>query len=129
MNRAIIKTENAPAPVGTYNQAVTIDAGKLIFTAGQISIDPKTGELVKGDIKTQARLVLNNLKAILEEAGTSMDNMIKTTVFMLDLKYFSEVNEVYKEFFPENPPARSAVQVSGLPMGVDIEIEGIALIL
>ena len=129
MSRTVLKTDKAPAPVGAYNQGVVIDGGKLLYTAGQIAIDPATNELVQEDIKTQTRLVLNNLKAILEEAGTTMENMVKLTVFMTDLGNFAAVNEVFTEFFSEdNAPARSAFQVSALPKGLDIEIEGIALI-
>lgn len=129
MGRNIVRTDNAPAPVGTYNQAAYMDAGKILFTAGQIAIDPKTNEVVLGDIKEQTRLVLNNLKAILDASGSSMDNLLKLTVFMTDLGDFSSVNEVFEEFFPETPPARSAVEVSALPKNVNIEIEGIAVIL
>ena len=129
MSRKVFITDKAPTPVGTYNQGIIVDGGKLLYTAGQISIDPATNELVQGDVETQTRLVLNNLKAIVEEAGTSMENMIKLTVFMTDLQHFATVNEVFKEFFSEdNAPARSAFQVSALPKGLDVEIEGIALI-
>ncbi len=127
MTRKIIRTDKAPAPVGTYNQAVEV-SGKLLFTAGQISINPETNEVIKGEIKEQTRLCLNNIKGILEASGTSMDSLVKLTVFMIDLSNFAAVNEVFAEFFPENPPARSAVEVSGLPKGLDIEIEGIASI-
>ncbi|MFC1553899.1 Rid family detoxifying hydrolase [candidate division KSB1 bacterium] len=126
--RKVIQTNSAPAPVGTYNQGIVIDPGKLLFTAGQIAIDPKTNEVVAGNVETQTRLVLNNLKEVLLAAGTDMENMVKVTVFMTDLQHFATVNEVFTEFFPENPPARSAFQVSALPKGVDIEIEGVALI-
>lgn len=126
MTREVIKTDKAPAPVGTYNQGIIV-SGKMIFTAGQIAIDPATNEVVKGDIREQTRLALSNLKAILEEAGTSMDNMVKATVFMVNLGDFATVNEVFAEFF-NSPPARSAFEVSALPKGLDIEIEGIAVI-
>ncbi|MFC1477426.1 RidA family protein [candidate division KSB1 bacterium] len=128
MSRRVIKTEMAPAPVGTYSQGIAIDGGRLLFTAGQIPLNPETNELIDGNIKEQTRLVLNNLKGVIEAAGSTMANCVKLTVFMLDLKNFAAVNEVFQEFFPENPPARSAVQVSGLPKGADIEIEGIALL-
>jgi len=126
--RTVIKTEKAPAPVGTYNQGIIIEGGKLLFTAGQIAINPGTNEVVQGDIRTQTRLVLQNLREVLRAAGTDMRNMAKVTVFMTDLKHFGTVNEVFEEFFPDEPPARSAFQVSALPKGVDIEIEGVALI-
>jgi len=128
MARVVIKTEKAPAPVGTYNQGIVVEGGKLLFTAGQIPINPATNELIDGDIREQTRLVLENLKAVLEAAGTDMNHMIKATVFMADLKDFVVVNEVFKEFFTEDPPARSAFQVSALPKGAEIEIEGIAQI-
>jgi 2-iminobutanoate/2-iminopropanoate deaminase len=126
--RTVIRTSKAPAPVGTYNQGIIADGFKLVFTSGQIAIDPERNEVIKGDVATQTRLVLNNVKAILQAAGTDMDKLVKVTVFMTDLQYFGMVNEVFKEFFQDNPPARSAVQVSALPKGVDVEIEGIAVI-
>ena len=125
---SIVKTDKAPLPVGTYNQGVVTGSAKLLYTAGQIPIDPKTNEVINGDIREQTRLVLSNLRAVVQAAGSDMDNMVKLTVFMIDLQHFSIVNEVFKEFFPDDPPARSAVEVSGLPKGVDIEIEGIAAI-
>lgn len=125
---AIVKTDKAPLPVGTYNQGIITDTKKLLYTAGQIAIDPKTNEVIDGDIRDQTKLVLNNLQEVLKAAGTEMSNMIKLTVFMVDLQHFSTVNEVFKEFFPNDPPARSAVEVSALPKGVDIEIEGIAAV-
>jgi len=128
MTRTVILTDKAPAPVGTYSQGIVVDSGKLLYTAGQIPIDPAANELVLGTVEEQTRLVLNNLKCVLEAAGTNMRHMIKVTVFMKDLKHFATVNEVFLEFFPEEPPARSAVQISELPKGVDIEIEGIAII-
>ncbi|KPK96379.1 hypothetical protein AMJ80_00340 [bacterium SM23_31] len=126
--RTVLKTEKAPAPVGTYNQGIIIEGGKLLFTAGQIAIDPGTNEVIHGDVRTQTRLVLQNLREVLRAAGTDMSNMVKVTVFMTDLKHFGTVNEVFEEFFPDEPPARSAFQISALPKGVDIEIEGIAFI-
>lgn len=128
MSRTVIKTETAPAPVGTYNQGIIVEAGKLLFTAGQISINPANNEVIMGNVREQTKLVLENLRQVLLAAGTDMDKMVKLTVFMTDLSHFATVNEVFQEFFPENPPARSAVQVSALPKGVDVEIEGIALV-
>jgi len=128
MTRKVVKTDKAPAPVGTYNQGIIAEGGRFLFSAGQIAIDPSTNEVVKGDIRTQTRLVLKNLEQVLRASGTDMNNMVKVTVFMTDLQYFAIVNEVFQEFFPVDPPARSAIQVSALPKGVDIEIEGIALI-
>ena len=124
----IVKTDKAPLPVGTYNQGIITDSNKLLYTAGQIAIDPKTNEVIDGDVRDQTRLVLKNLREVLKAAGTEMSNMIKLTVFMVDLQHFNTVNEVFKEFFPNDPPARSAVEVSALPKGVDIEIEGIAAV-
>jgi 2-iminobutanoate/2-iminopropanoate deaminase len=124
--RTVIATDQAPAAVGPYSQAVR--AGKFVFTAGQIPMDPITGKLVGGDIQAQTRRVLQNVQAVLEAAGASLSNVIKVTVFLLDMGNFKAMNEVYAEFFTENPPARSAVQAAALPLGVDIEIEAIALI-
>ena len=123
--RTVVATDQAPAAVGPYSQAIR--AGKLVFTAGQIPIDPATGNLVEGDIQVQTRRVLQNLQAVLEAADTSMAKVVKTTVFLQDMGNFQAMNAVYAEFFPENPPARSAVQAAALPLGVDIEIEAVAL--
>ena len=124
--RTVVATDQAPAAVGPYSQAIR--AGKLVFTAGQIPIDPATGKLVEGDIQVQTRRVLQNVQAVLEAAGTSLRNVVKTTVFLQDMGDFKAMNAVYAEFFAEDPPARSAVQAAALPLGVDIEIEAIALI-
>jgi 2-iminobutanoate/2-iminopropanoate deaminase len=123
--RTVVATDQAPAAVGPYSQAIHV--GKLVFTAGQIPIDPATGKLVEGDIQVQTRRVLQNLQAVLEAAGTSLANVVKTTVSLQDMGDFKAMNAVYAEFFPENPPARSAVQAAALPLGVDIEIEAVAL--
>jgi len=122
--KQVVYSRNAPAPVGPYSQAIVI--GHLVFTAGQIAIDPATGELVQKDIKAQTRQVLKNLAAVLEAAGTDLDHVVKTTVFLKRMEDFPYMNEVYAEFFPENPPARSAVEVSRLPKDVLVEIECIA---
>lgn len=124
MTKQTVHTTNAPQPVGAYSQAVK--TGNLLFVSGQIPIDPDNGELVQGTFKERARQVLNNIKNIVEAAGTDMNNVVKTTVFLTDLSNFAEVNEVYSEFFVSDPPARAAVQVSKLPLGADIEIECIA---
>jgi len=126
MKRGIIYTKNAPNAVGPYSQAVKTD--NLVFTAGQVALDPATGQVVEGGIEEQTRQVLTNLKAVLEAAGAGLDTVTKTTVFLLDMGEFSAMNGVYAEFFPENPPARSAVQVAALPLGVRVEIEAIALV-
>lgn len=124
MTKIVISTQNAPAPVGAYNQAIV--TGNLIFVSGQIPLDPATGELIEGDFKARCKRVLDNLAAIVESAGSSKDKIVKTTVFLTDLSKFAEVNETYAEFFKSDPPARAAVEVSKLPLGVDIEIECIA---
>jgi 2-iminobutanoate/2-iminopropanoate deaminase len=126
MSKRIIKTERAPAAIGPYSQAIV--ANGFVFVSGQIPLDPHTGQLVQGDIQAQARQCLENLKAILEAAGTTMDKLVKVTVFAKDLKDFQAINRVYAEYFKENPPARSFVEVSRLPRDAAIEIEGIALL-
>ena len=123
--RTVIRTENAPSAVGTYSQGIS--TGNIIFTAGQIPLDPSTGEVIQGDFKTRVRRVLLNIDGILVEAGSSLSNAVKLTVFMTDLSRFSELNEVFLEFFEEDPPARSALEVSKLPLGVDVEIECVAV--
>ena len=126
MTRDIIATENAPGAVGPYSQALRTD--QFVFTAGQIPIDPATGKLVTGPIEDQTRQVLDNIRAVLTAAGTSLDRVVKMTVFMTDFSDFQRMNAVYAECFPKAPPARSAIQVAALPLGADIEIEAIALI-
>ncbi|MBR1410755.1 MAG: RidA family protein [Prevotella sp.] len=120
----VISTTNAPSAIGPYSQA--IQAGNLVYTSGQIPIDPTTGTFPEGGIKSQARQSLNNVRAILEEAGLSMGDVIKTTIYLADMNDFSEVNSIYAEFFSEPYPARSAVAVKSLPKGALIEIEAIA---
>lgn len=119
-----ISTKKAPAAIGPYSQAIRV--GNLTYTSGQIPLDPATGAFVEGGIKEQTRQALTNIKAILEEAGTSMDNVLKTTVFMANMDDFADMNAVYAEFFTEPYPARSAVAVKTLPKGALIEIEVIA---
>lgn len=126
MPKHVIKTEKAPQAIGPYSQAIV--ANGFVFVSGQIPLDPATGQLVTGDIQTQARRCLENLKAILEAAGALMDSLVKVTVFAKDLKDFQAINQVYLEFFNENPPARSFIEVSRLPRDAAIEIEGIALL-
>ena len=116
-----ISTKKAPAAIGPYSQA--IQAGNLVYTSGQIPINPATGEFAKGGIKEQTRQSLTNVKAILDEAGLSMSNVVKTTVFMADMNDFADMNAVYAEFFTEPYPARSAVAVKTLPKGALVEIE------
>ena len=122
--KQVISTPKAPAAIGPYSQAIRV--GNLVFTSGQIPIDPATGSFVEGGIKEQTRQSLSNVRAILEEAGLSMANVIKTTVFLADMADFAEMNAVYAEFFAEPFPARSAVAVKTLPKGALIEIEVVA---
>jgi 2-iminobutanoate/2-iminopropanoate deaminase len=124
--KKIIHTERAPKAVGPYSQAVS--TGNLLFTAGQVAIDPATGKLVEGGIREQTRRVMENLKAILMEARTDFSKVVKSTVFLQDIKNFSDFNQVYAEYFPSEPPARSTFQVGALPLGAMVEIEMIALL-
>ncbi|NUM77663.1 RidA family protein [candidate division KSB1 bacterium] len=126
--REVIKTSSAPAAIGPYSQGIRVSAGKMLFTAGQVPLDPATGQMVTGDIKAQTRRVLENVKAILQAAGASFEHVVKTTVFMTDLNEFAAMNEVYAEFFATNPPARSTVEVRALPRGAKVEIETMAII-
>ncbi len=124
MNKRIIATDKAPAAVGPYSQAVRL--GDFIFTAGQLGIVPGTGEFAGPDIEAQTRQALENLKAVLEAGGSCLEHVVKTTVFLQDIGEFARMNAVYAEFFPESPPARSAVQVAALPLGGRVEIEAVA---
>jgi 2-iminobutanoate/2-iminopropanoate deaminase len=124
--RERIQTENAPAAIGPYSQA--IKAGGFVFASGQIPTDPQTGQFVAGGIAEQTEQVLKNLRAVLEAAGSSLDQVVKTTVFLADMKEFSGMNEVYARFFPEPPPARATVAVAGLPRDARVEIEVVALV-
>ena len=123
LDNIVIETLDAPQAIGTYSQG--IKSGNLVFTSGQIPLNPKTGELINGDFKSEISQVLTNLNGVLKSGGSSLKKAIKLTVFLTDLSYFPQVNEVFKEFFPENPPARSAVQVSALPMNAKIAIEAV----
>ena len=122
--KQIISTQNAPAAIGPYSQAVR--AGDLLFVSGQIPVDPATGEVVEATIQAQAKRSLENVKAVLEAAGGSLDNVVKTTVFLKSMDDFVEMNRVYQSFFQADCPARSAVQVAKLPKDVLVEIEAIA---
>jgi 2-iminobutanoate/2-iminopropanoate deaminase len=122
--KKIILTKNAPPPIGAYSQGVS--AGNLIFTSGQLPVDNSTGLLITDDIASASRAALSNVIAVVEEAGGSKDTIIKTTAFLKDLSDFPIVNKVYNEVFPQDPPARSAVQVARLPKDAIIEIEAIA---
>ena len=122
--RKDIRTAGAPAAIGPYVQGVR--TGNLVFLSGQIPLDPATGELVGGSIAAQTSRVLDNLKAVLEAAGSSLNRVLRTTVYLADMGTFSEMNEVYGSYFPEGPPARSTVGVAALPRGASIEIDAIA---
>lgn len=123
--KTVINTTNAPAPIGPYSQA--IHAGGLVFVSGQIPINPSTGELVLDDIKTETKQVMENIKAILTEAGIDFSNIVKTSIFLIDMQNFAQVNEVYGTYFKDQFPARETVQVSGLPKGVNVEISVTAI--
>ena len=122
--KEVINTAKAPAAIGPYSQAIQV--GNLVYTSGQIPIDPATSSFVEGGIKEQTRQSLTNIKAILEEAGLTMSNVVKTTVFLADMNDFADMNAVYAEFFKEPYPARSAVAVKSLPKGALVEIEVVA---
>jgi len=122
--KEVILTEKAPKPIGPYSQAIKV--GPLLFGSGQIPIDPETGEIVKGDIKEQTRRVMENIKAVLEAAGYTLEDVVKVTVFLKDLKLFNEFNQEYAKHFPEKPPARTTVEVAQLPKGVLLEVDFIA---
>lgn len=126
MERTVVATDKAPAAVGPYSQGIRV--GKFLFTAGQLGVDPATGKLVEGGIEAQTRQALTNLSAVLEAAGTSLAHVIKATVFLKDIQDFQAMNGVYAQFFPADPPARSAVQVAALPLGGMVEIEAVAVI-
>ena len=124
--RESIKTDQAPAAIGPYSQAIR--AGDFVFVSGQIPTDPKTGEFVAGGISEQTKQVILNLEAVLKAAGTSLDKVVKTTVFLADMKEFGPMNEVYSMFFSAAPPARATVAAAGLPRDARVEIEAVALV-
>ena len=123
--KKIISTSEAPAAIGPYSQAVR--SGNFLFCSGQIPLDPKSGQIVSGDIATQTRRVLDNIGAVLKAEGLTFENIVKTTIFLTDLADFQTVNETYGSYFTQQPPARSTVQVSALPKGAKIKIEAIAV--
>jgi 2-iminobutanoate/2-iminopropanoate deaminase len=123
--REVVLTKDAPQPIGPYSQA--IKAGGLVFASGQIALDPATGKLIDGDIKAQTERVLKNLSAVLASAGSSLDRVIKTTVFLKNISDFPAMNEVYGKFFTNAPPSRTTVQAAGLPKDALIEIDVVAL--
>ncbi len=126
MRREPVKTSNAPAALGPYSQAIKV--GEFVYTSGQVAIDPATGEFIGGDIAEQTERVLKNVAAVLEAAGSNLDQVVKTLVFLADMNDFAAMNEVYGKFFTGAPPARSTVQAARLPKDARIEIEAVALI-
>ncbi len=126
MERSVVSTDQAPGAIGPYSQAIQV--GKLVFTAGQIGLNPATGSLVEGEIEEQTHRTLQNIRAILEAAGSGLHQVIKTTVFMADMGQFGAMNAVYADYFPENSPARSTVGSPALPKGALVEIDAIAVI-
>ncbi len=123
MSKKAIQTDRAPAAIGPYSQGVV--SGGLLFTSGQLPIDPATGKIPEGSIADQAHIVFKNLEAIATAAGTTLDNAVKTTVFLADIANFQAVNQVYAQYFKEPYPARSAFQVAALPLGADVEVEAV----
>lgn len=127
MEKQVIATRSAPGAIGPYSQGIVTAQG-MLYTAGQIAIDPATGGLIAGDIKAQTRRVMENLKGILEAGGAGFSSVVKTTVFLKDMGEFAAMNEVYGEYFSGAPPARSTVEVARLPRDVSVEIEAIAVV-
>jgi len=124
----IIYTKNAPEPIGPYSQAIKLNSVNLMYSSGQVAINPSTGNIINGGIKEQTKQVLENIKAVLTESGTGLNNVFKTTVFLKDMNDFTAMNEVYAEYFGEVKPARSTVEVARLPKDALVEIEVIACI-
>ena len=126
MEKKVISTDRAPEAIGPYSQAIAV--GDHVFCSGQVALDPASGELVEGDVSSQARRCMENLGAVLKEAGTSFERVVKVTAYLVDMGDFAEFNEVYGEFFSADPPARVTVGVAGLPKGARVEVECIALV-
>jgi len=124
MKKIQIKTDKAPQAIGPYSQGISVNG--FIFVSGQLPINPKTGEMLTGDIKAQTKQIMENIKEICQSQGLSLDNIVKTTIFLKNLNDFADVNEIYGSFFKDIPPARSTIQVAKLPKDADIEIEAIA---
>lgn len=125
MDKQVVRTDRAPAPIGPYSQAILING--MLFVSGQVAIDPDTNELVIDDIRTEAERVMANIKAILDHAGFQFHHIVKSTIFLIDMNNFKDVNEIYGAFFPHDPPARETVQVSRLPKDANVEISVIAV--
>ncbi len=126
MQKKVVQTDKAPKAIGPYSQAIRTKA--MIYTAGQTGLEPATGELIAGGLEEQTRQVLNNIRNVLEAAGSSLEHVVKTTVFLQDMNDFAKMNAIYAEYFGENPPARSTIAVAALPKGGLVEIEAVALI-
>jgi 2-iminobutanoate/2-iminopropanoate deaminase len=126
VERQVIHSDHAPKAIGPYSQAIRV--GDFVFCSGQLGLDPNTGNLVSGGVEAETRRALENLAAVLQAAGTSLERVVKTTVFLLDMNDFARMNAVYAEFFPANPPARSTIQVARLPRDGRVEIEAIAVL-
>jgi 2-iminobutanoate/2-iminopropanoate deaminase len=126
MSRKVIHSDDAPKAIGPYSQAIQVDAGKLTFLSGQIPLDPKSGQIVEGDVVAQTERVMENLKAVLAAAGLDFTHVVRCGIFLADMNDFAKVNEVYGRYFSANPPARATVQVSVLPKNVRVEIDAIA---
>jgi 2-iminobutanoate/2-iminopropanoate deaminase len=127
MARKIIHSDDAPKAIGPYSQAVQVDAGKMTFLSGQIPLDPKTMQIVEGDVAAQTKRVMENLKAVLAAGGLDFSHVVRCTIFLADMNDFAKVNEVYGNYFTGNPPARATVQVARLPRDVRVEIDAIAV--
>ena len=124
MNKRVIQTDQAPAAIGPYSQGIRI--GNLLYTSGQIALDPKSGMFLSGEIEDETDQTLKNISAILKADGLNLENVVKTTVYLSDLNHFSRMNQVYEKYFSKNKPARACVQVASLPQGAKIEIDAIA---
>lgn len=127
MKKKIVQTDKAPKAIGPYSQAIQTET--MVYTAGQIGLNPATSELTGSDVEEQTRQALTNIRNVLEAAGSNIDQVVKTTVFLKDMNDFAKMNAIYAEFFGENPPARSTIAVAGLPKGGLVEIEAVALLL
>ena len=125
MSKRIIKTDQAPAAIGPYSQAVRV--GDLLYTSGQIALDPQSGNFLSGEIEEETEQTIQNISAILQADGLSLDNVVKTTVYLSDLGHFARMNQVYEKYFSKNKPARACVQVAALPKGAKVEIDAIAI--